>query len=474
MKISAPSRRPRKLKLNWKVLTPLAIALLVLAEISYLTGLDLGKNSSFSVTDAVFHGSRFTDVRSCENWLSNEGKINYSRDFITDPVLVSGSEQQEWSECSVGCRFGIGVDGIADATFNAHRDPRVERILRSMESSEYYIENRIDVARGRGYNIIMTTSLSSDIPVGYFSWTEYDFMAPLKPKNEKILAAAFISNCNGNNFRLKALEMLEESGVKIDSYGSCLRNRDGNVDKVETLKKYKFSLAFENSNEEDYVTEKFFQSLVAGTIPVVVGAPNIHDFAPCSGSVLNIKSLDDVASVAKIMNYLSTHPDAFNHSLRWKKEGPSDSFKALVDMSAVHSSCRLCIHIATKLREKEEKTEKLRKRPCKCRSNKGTVYNLFVRERGRFEMQSIFLMDLSMGGMEKAVIEKFRFLNHTPIWKNERPGMLKGDDNLKIYKIYPLGFTQRQALFSSPFRSDSDFSNHVKSNPCAKFEVIFV
>lgn len=36
------------------------------------------------------------------------------------------------------------------------------------------------------------------------------------------------------------------------------------VDKVEALKHYKFSLAFENSNEEDYVTEKFFQSLVAG------------------------------------------------------------------------------------------------------------------------------------------------------------------------------------------------------------------
>ncbi|GAU21422.1 hypothetical protein TSUD_32530 [Trifolium subterraneum] len=38
-------------------------------------------------------------------------------------------------------------------------------------------------------------SLSPDVPVGYFSWAEYDIMAPVKPKTEKALAAAFILNC---------------------------------------------------------------------------------------------------------------------------------------------------------------------------------------------------------------------------------------------------------------------------------------
>ncbi|KAE8698620.1 Fucosyltransferase 12 isoform 2 [Hibiscus syriacus] len=69
-----------------------------------------------------------------------------------------------------------------------------------------------------------------------------------------------------------------------------------------------------NSNEEDYVTEKFFQSLVAGTIPVVVGAPNNEDFAPPSGSVLHIKELADVQSVAKRTKYLAENPDAYNQS----------------------------------------------------------------------------------------------------------------------------------------------------------------
>jgi glycoprotein 3-alpha-L-fucosyltransferase len=73
----------------------------------------------------------------------------------------------------------------------------------------------------------MTTSLSSDVPVGYFSWAEYDIMAPVPPKTEEALAAAFISNCGARNFRLQALEMLESLDVKIDSYGSCHRNHDG-------------------------------------------------------------------------------------------------------------------------------------------------------------------------------------------------------------------------------------------------------
>ena len=78
-------------------------------------------------------------------------------------------------------------------------------------------------------------------------------------------------------------------------------------------------------------------------------------------------------------------------SCRWKYEGPSDSFKALMDMAAVHSSCRLCIHLATKIHDEEEKSAAFQNRPCHCTSSSGTVYHLFVRERGRFKMESIYL-----------------------------------------------------------------------------------
>ncbi|XP_077213681.1 fucosyltransferase 11 [Tasmannia lanceolata] len=484
-------------KKKWSSLMPFFVALVVVAEIAFLTRLDMANNaflvhtwtntfyypSMDSLSSLVVGGRQEgfdlsgQDEINCEDWLEREDSVVFSRDFDKDPVLVSGAEK-DWRSCSVACKFthNVGPDKKPDAQFGLPHDPVIAGVLRSMEASTYYAENNLAQARRRGYKVVMTTSLSSDVPVGYFSWAEYDIMAPIRSKTEDALAAAFISNCGARNFRLQALDMLEKLNIKIDSYGGCHRNRDGRVDKVETLKHYKFSLAFENSNEEDYVTEKYFQSLVAGTIPVVVGAPNIQDFAPSSGSILHIKEQSDVRSIAKTMKYLAENPDAYNQSLRWKYEGPSDSFKALVDMAAVHSSCRLCIHLATKIREQEERSIRFQKRPCNCTRGVGTVYHLFVRERGRFEMESIFLRssNLTLKALETAVLTKFKSLNHIPIWKQERPQSIRGGDELKVYRIYPVNLTQRQALYSFQFSSDADFGIYVERNPCAKFEVIFV
>ncbi|KAL3814232.1 hypothetical protein ACJIZ3_015500 [Penstemon smallii] len=476
-------------KKKWSNILPIFVALVVIGEIAFLGRLDMAKNADIvnSWADSFYNFTRTTSSSwgvedqvfepedSCQAWLEKEDYVAYSRDFKQEPIFVHGGDE-EFKTCAVGCKFGFEAGKKPDAGLGIPQKSGTASVLRSMESAKYYAENNVDMARGRGYDVVMTTSLSSDVPVGYFSWAEYDLMAPVQPKTESALAAAFISNCGARNFRLQALVALENANIKIDSYGGCHRNRDGRVDKVETLKRYRFSLAFENSNEEDYVTEKFFQSLVAGSVPVVVGAPNIQDFAPSPNSLLHIKEVSDVDSVAKTMKYLAENPSAYNESLRWKYEGPSDSFKALVDMAAVHSSCRLCIYLATKIYEKDENNAEFRKRPCKCTSGLQTTYHIFVRERGRFDMESIYLRSdhLTLEALSLAVNLKFKSLKHVPVWKTERPESIRGGNELKVYRIYPVGMTQRQALYTFRFKGDSDFKNHIESNPCPKFEVIFV
>lgn len=82
--------------------------------------------------------------------------------------------------------------------------------------------------------------------------------------------------------------------------------------------------------------------------------------------------------------------------------------------------------------------------------------------------------ELTLKGLENAVLAKFKSLNHVPIWKQERPTSIRGDDELKVYRVYPIGITQREALYTFRFNGDDGFSRYVENNPCARFEVIFV
>lgn len=54
---------------------------------------------------------------------------------------------QEWKSCAVGCKFQFNANQKPDATFGVGQQPGTANVLRSMESSHYYSENNIDLAR---------------------------------------------------------------------------------------------------------------------------------------------------------------------------------------------------------------------------------------------------------------------------------------------------------------------------------------
>lgn len=75
---------------------------------------------------------------------------------------------------------------------------------------------------------------------------------------------------------------------------------------VELFAKYKFVLAIENSNCEDYVTEKLVHAIASGSIPIVAGRnnkPNYLDYLPNNSyiNVYDFKSVEDlVAHIKKV------------------------------------------------------------------------------------------------------------------------------------------------------------------------------
>jgi hypothetical protein len=89
----------------------------------------------------------------------------------------------------------------------------------------------------------------------------------------------------------------------IASGGKVLNNIDDKVDdKISFLKKFKFNIAFENSQYPGYVTEKIVEAFMARTVPIYWGAPDVSlEFNP--KSFINISDFDsDEDAIKYIIN----------------------------------------------------------------------------------------------------------------------------------------------------------------------------
>lgn len=113
------------------------------------------------------------------------------------------------------------------------------------------------------------------------------------------------SNANAGRERQDFFHALSEY-KKVDSGGKFLNNMDGQLvaDKYEFQKKYKFTIAFENSSTSGYTTEKILQAFAAGTIPIYWGNPrvaedfnskafiNCHEYATFEEVVQQVRKID--------------------------------------------------------------------------------------------------------------------------------------------------------------------------------------
>jgi hypothetical protein len=124
-------------------------------------------------------------------------------------------------------------------------------------------------------------------PATYFDMNGFlpDLIAPprvdFEDKNTQAPLVWVLSNCGAFNEREKYVSRLMQL-IKVDSYGGCLRNRRDHTSSrmsgnIELYSKYKFVIAIENSNCEDYVTEKLVHAVASGSIPIVAGKKSLNN-----------------------------------------------------------------------------------------------------------------------------------------------------------------------------------------------------
>jgi hypothetical protein len=116
---------------------------------------------------------------------------------------------------------------------------------------------------------------------------------------------------------------------KIDSYGSCLNNRQGYgarmADNIDAYVKYKFVIAIENSNCVDYVTEKLVKAVASGSIPIVAGRNNRPDYRRYmpAHSYINIYDYPSIKALANDLKRIANDKASYESYL-WYKNHQKD------------------------------------------------------------------------------------------------------------------------------------------------------
>jgi hypothetical protein len=221
----------------------------------------------------------------------------------------------------------------------------------SIECAANYPQLR-DACFMRQFDLTMTYRLDADVPIPYTSY--YGDVANLaralrsrpRPKTRDKMAALFISGRLDRSGRVVyAAELMRH--LDIHSYGSVLRNRELEVDhgrptKLKIIANYKFTLAFENAVDVDYVTEKFFDPLVAGSIPVYLGAPNVGAFAPGDHCFINTADFPHPRDLAAYLLNLQRDDAQYEAYFAWKERPFHPAFLTLLAGQEEHPVVRLC------------------------------------------------------------------------------------------------------------------------------------
>lgn len=124
--------------------------------------------------------------------------------------------------------------------------------------------------------------------------------------------------------------------VDFYGWGKDKENMKGSIkEKKDGIETYKFSICIENSNEKNYVSEKFFDCILTETVPIYFGCENIETLVPknCFIPIKNINDLNQVKNqMIEINNNIDILYNEYVNNIRDYKKKYFTKFNLIKDI----------------------------------------------------------------------------------------------------------------------------------------------
>ncbi|XP_046714881.1 4-galactosyl-N-acetylglucosaminide 3-alpha-L-fucosyltransferase 9-like [Silurus meridionalis] len=191
------------------------------------------------------------------------------------------------------------------------------------------------------FNITSNYRRDSDIWVPYGRLrkaTEQEKNFQIPPKDKTV--CWIVSHWNPNFRRVKYFDELTKH-IKVEAYGRHFNRFVSDEDYKATMSSCKFYLSFENSIYKDYISEKLFNPLTLGAVPVVIGPPrdNYEEFIPAD-SFIHVDDFKTPQELAEYLTLLDQNQTLYEQYFNWRKE-----FIAESSYFGLEHACRICQYI---------------------------------------------------------------------------------------------------------------------------------
>ncbi len=197
------------------------------------------------------------------------------------------------------------------------------------------------------FDIRMDYRQDADVVCPYYANIKKDIMPKsINVSQKKNKICMLISSSVNQSKRLEYLGELMQY-IDIESYGKIYNNKtieydNGRETKLDVYSKYKFVIAFENTICRDYVTQKFYDPLLAGSVPIYLGAPNIEEFTPGDNCYINTNNYSSPRELASYLKKCFIDDEEYMKYHKWRKLSFHKSFTEKVKIQDTNPFVRLC------------------------------------------------------------------------------------------------------------------------------------
>ncbi|XP_026886544.2 4-galactosyl-N-acetylglucosaminide 3-alpha-L-fucosyltransferase 9 [Electrophorus electricus] len=193
---------------------------------------------------------------------------------------------------------------------------------------------------GKLFNLTLNYRGDADIQVPYGSiipaLQEEEFVLPRKTK----LVCWVVSNWNPDHARVKYYSELTKH-IAIHTYGQAFGEYIVDKDFSSTIASCKFYLSFENSIHRDYITEKMYNPLSMGSVPIALGPSrqNYESFVP-GDAFIHVDDFLSPRDLAEHLLLLDTHDELYLNYFAWRRH-----FKVKMSSFWAEHTCRACEYL---------------------------------------------------------------------------------------------------------------------------------